>query len=356
MSGYPASGNYFKVSATNRRRKFGLALQGWKYYIPITLPAQPAGDDLPVLIYEDNSIYNVISDHIWSNVLASGADIAVTTDSAPGTKLPREQVSIDTVNKKMELWFKRTSSTKYRLWYGKSDAAESNSENTWNSNFKMVQHLKSGLLDSTPNNNDGTASNAIESDGKIGKCYSFNNNGSIAIGQAASLNELSNTFSIVLWLNDAAQASLNHGVVVKRSASGAFYAITLETYTAEANKLKVRINDGTNNIQPQYILPNVSTWKQIVIVVNGRTSTSLKVYANNVELSTTGAGMESIGSLANNNNLNLGFDAANNSYLTGKLDEVWIIGAALTVSQISAIYNNQNNPAGFYTVRSEVRA
>ena len=52
-----------------------------------------------------------------------------------------------------------TSDTEFYCYYGKSDATDgADGENVWDSNYAMVHHMGSSLLDSTSNDNDGTNS------------------------------------------------------------------------------------------------------------------------------------------------------------------------------------------------------
>lgn len=55
-----------------------------------------------------------------------------------------------------------TSNTDVYMYYGKADATDgADGENVWDSNYKMVLHMDSALLDSTANDNDGTNTGTV---------------------------------------------------------------------------------------------------------------------------------------------------------------------------------------------------
>lgn len=197
------------------------------------------------------------------------------------------------------------------------------------------------VLDSISTNNGVSSSNTntLSQSGKIDKCFYFDGNDKIATTHFTALDNLSDNFSFSFWLKDNLQTSANHGVIVKRG-SGSFYSITLEKKDASSNYLKIRINDGTNNIQPRYLLPNLGEWKHIVITIDGRSTTSLKVYCNNTELITAETkSMASFGSLANTNNLSIGWENVNNVYADAYLDDIRIYNCTLSVDEINYLYN-----------------
>ncbi len=139
------------------------------YRIKITIDeTKVAGplEDFPVVITEEN-----MPDSLWGNVQSDGSDIWCSLPD--GTKLKREVVNINTITQKMELWVKMpnllntnpsaTTDNVFYLNYGDSELSESNDEDTWDSNYKIVQHMtfdanETGdpALDSTNQDNGGT--------------------------------------------------------------------------------------------------------------------------------------------------------------------------------------------------------
>ena len=67
-----------------------------------------------------------------------------------------------------------TSDTDIYMYYGKADATDgADPENVWDSNYKMVLHMDSALLDSTANDNDGTNSGTTLGLVRGGYCRRF---------------------------------------------------------------------------------------------------------------------------------------------------------------------------------------
>ncbi len=116
--------------------------------------------DFPMLITEAN-----LPTLFWDNVTSTGEDIWLV--SGGGTKLKRELVDIDVEAHTIELWVKIPSlfsnqNTVIYLHYGEEGVSESNDTDTWNSAYKLVQHMTfdphvvaNQAMDSTGQSNDG---------------------------------------------------------------------------------------------------------------------------------------------------------------------------------------------------------
>ncbi|NTW31557.1 MAG: DUF2341 domain-containing protein [Bacteroidetes bacterium] len=157
-------------------------LTGWQYRKKITIDQTKVDADLtdfPVLVSLTSTNFN------FSKARTDGYDIRFT--SSDGTTLLKyERERHDQTNSLAEYWVKvpsvsGTVNTDIYMYYGKSDAIDgADPTNVWDANFLRVYHLKSATTD-VPNSsaysgNNGTkraASEPVESDGKIGKCQTF---------------------------------------------------------------------------------------------------------------------------------------------------------------------------------------
>jgi len=112
--------------------------------------------NFPVLVHIDSSETN-----FW-NHCSSESEI-VFTQSDGTTKLKREVEEFDHTNDDLFAWVKTSlsssSDTVLYMYYGNASASETDDADTWDSNYKMVQHLNEGsgttAADSTANDNDG---------------------------------------------------------------------------------------------------------------------------------------------------------------------------------------------------------
>ena len=116
---------------------------------------------------------------------SDGYDIIFTSDAAGNTQLDHEIEKYVAATGEIVMWVRiptllYNSDTVIYMWYGKSGASDPSTTATWNSNYKMVQHMKdattSTILDSTDNDNDGAKKDVnepAEADAKIAKGQHF---------------------------------------------------------------------------------------------------------------------------------------------------------------------------------------
>jgi hypothetical protein len=225
-------------------------LSGWDKRIKLTIDhndIDAALSDFPILVYisassgKNNDDVSFIFDELQSD--ANRKKIAVTTSDGT-TQCYVEIEKWDTTNKQAWLWVKIPSvssatDTDLYLYYDKTQpdnttyVGDSNStpaENVWDSNFKMVQHMKdetvSTTMDSTANNNDGTkkaADEPIQADGQVGKAQSFDGtNDYIALSEPPAASTNINTGSVFAWIKTSNAGSDYRGIVVKQLAYGMF--------------------------------------------------------------------------------------------------------------------------------------
>ena len=179
----------------------------WSYCKKITIDHTKVQSDLtnyPVLLYRQND-----SD-LAARAQDDGGDI-VFIDKYNSTQYKHEIEFFDGATGELDAWVKipslsSSSDTILYMYYGNPTCNnQQNISGTWNSNYKMVQHLNESsgsLLDSTTNDNDGTnngASKKIES--KIDGGYDFDGSDNITVSDSSSL-DIENSITLEGWVKD----------------------------------------------------------------------------------------------------------------------------------------------------------
>ena len=191
----------------------------WKYRKKITIDNTKVDatlTDFPVLVSLTTD------DNLKNNARSDGFDILFTLSDGE-TKLKHEIEKYTNGIGRLISWVELPSvssstDTDIYMYYGYSSAGDqSDAANVWDSNYKMVQHMKdattSTILDSTANNNDGTKKAANEpivtTSGKIGDAQVFDGTDDyIKINDAASLDGYAQgTFSA--WVKFSAAMTNN---------------------------------------------------------------------------------------------------------------------------------------------------
>ena len=176
-------------------------LTDWKHYRKITIDNTKIDADLtwfPVTLFLGSSVGLTSADvtSIFDEVGSSSQKIAITKED--DTQIYAEVEQWDATNKKAvlhisknDLTLSSSADTVLYFYYDGSHADNTDyigitpgsapATNVWNSDFKIVQHMKddpdtSHIKDSTSNNNDGTKKGAgepAEADAKIAKGQNF---------------------------------------------------------------------------------------------------------------------------------------------------------------------------------------
>jgi len=173
----------------------------WDYNTTITIDHTKVGTggvaDFPVLVTEAN-----IPALFWSQVAADGKDIRIMNHDDT-LLMNHELVSLDTGNKKMELWFKADglssdSDTVFKLYWGNTGAVAppaSWKQGVWSNGYAGVWHMNdvttSTISDSSGNGNTGSKSGAntpVQADGLYGKSQQYTAGQTINVGSSDSLN------------------------------------------------------------------------------------------------------------------------------------------------------------------------
>ena len=325
--------------------------------------------DFPVLVYATG----------LSNIEAGGADIRFTSSDGI-TELPREIESY--AGGTLYAWVKVTltkdssdsSDDVIYMYYGNSSATEPDpsspygSENVWDTDFVMVQHLQetSGThFDSTSYSNDssyvlvtqqGTASGKIngtdEFDG-IDDYITIVNSSDINIG-------IHGQRTVSAWFNVADTAARQ---VIFEEGAG---IRGLNMYIDSGNLYVGAWNEpsGESNWQGTWLSTaiNPNTWYHVVAWLDGGstiTPNALKGYLNGVEFG-SGDGSQlwgHSGDIAIGRNggskFHDGDDTSAGECFDGLIDEVQISNTPRDAEWIITGYNNQEIPGGFGLIGSE---
>jgi hypothetical protein len=308
-------------------------MAGWQYRMNVTISHTQVASNLtnfPVLI-------DLTSANLAQHAQPNGNDI-VFTDSS-GNKLNDEIESYNSTSGQLTAWvmipnLSSTTDTVLSMYYGNPTSPnQQNPAGVWNSNYLMVQHMNSAtttLLDSTSNNNDGTATGSVTLGvpGQIGTCVNFTG-GYITLPTVLT-SQTQFTFSAWIYPQSGARYIISEWY----NYQGAFLQISGDSV----------IQMYINGLYVQKTL-SLNQWHYVVGTFNGTTA---NLYVDGVS-ATPGSPSPPTWPLQNNN-MFIGnrYDYARG--FVGLIDEVRVSNIATSSAWISTEYANQNNPATFYTI------
>ena len=334
--------------------------EGWQYRQSFTVHSSLVNSnltDMPVYI----NLHDLY-DPFFDNVKSDGGDIRITKSNSV-TEVAIDLVSIDTTNKLGEIWFNSeflssSVDTTFYIYYGNSGASgyaitdTYGAENVYSSDFKLVMHLNeagnSTHLDSTNNDNDGTPVNMVSGDrifGYLGNGLNFDRSSSkyVEVADHSSIRANASGLSAAFWvfkdsdnnyqgMIDKFNTTGTHDWFVNAELSGTIYC---GIYGTGAD------GDSIGRITNSPI--SLNQWHHIVMTWGGANSaTDIHMYVNGVNAD--GSALTNgtfLGPQQGTATLRLGHDHDDNSYLDGKMDEVWILRKELSSSEIAFMFNNQ---------------
>lgn len=293
-----------------------------------------------------------------------GKEIRITTSDGT-TEVPREIVVANTSTPTGEIHFKCTinnaTDTDYYLYYGNSAAgdyatnATYGARNVWDSHYITVWHLKDGATlsgaDSTASVNTGTPSHSPAAiAGNIDGAANFVSPDYIRGANTVNIA----TVTEEAWIRPG---TLPPGT--RETIIGFFDGIGSDT----ADKILQLRNDGKiyfyvfsgsakNTSTPASAL-STGTWYHVAGTANGTTAYA---YVNGVAVGSVAAGNTFAGYTVANTFVSgaSGSGCACGTYLTDTdVDEVRISDIARSADWLLTQYNNQSDPATFWTVGTE---
>src|SRR3989339_271770 len=350
-----AAGIYFFFFAGTETVKASWWNDSWLYRKDLTINhAQVAGDlvDFPVLVSRTDSDF-------VGKAQDDGGDFVFTLND--GTVLKHEIESYASSTGALVAWVKlpalsATEDADIFMYYG--NAGGENQETTneaWDENFVGVWHFPydstSSTTDSTDNNNDGIAEGNASSTaaGKVGGAFGFDGaNDRINCGSGESLDNLS-TITICSWVNPVSKPNAYPVIGSKQTSNTGwdFYLISAGSFgssygTSTTFIAKNAMSGGVAN----------NNWHYLCATQNGNNASNMTLYYNGIATSSTGTG---VGVRADDsaNNLVFGADSAWLYDFNGYLDEIKVSKIVRAAAWIQTEYNNQIDPASFFSVQAE---
>ncbi len=331
--------------------------------------------NFPVLINTINSDWRDTTNGGYVEQ-ADGGDFVFTSSNGT-TKLDHEIESYSSSTGQLVAWVEVPSldyddDTEIYVYYD-NDAGgldESNASGVWDANYELVHHLQETdldggadeIIDSTSNNNHGTASgNPTSVSGKIGKGVLFvegSGNDYIDFDNINDLN-LSSELTFETWVkftnpnNDddlwtKGGHSTNEPVLIWRDAN-----VGSGDQSGNSDCLSAFIDDGpdTRWISSDTDSLNDTDWHHIAVTFTSNTANGLKIYIDG-SLQQSGSTVD-VGGLEPGDTNPLVIGAANGGGgqpLAGIMDEMRVSTSERSSDWILTQYNNQNSPSTFYTV------
>jgi hypothetical protein len=296
---------------------------------------------------------------------ANGYDIYFYSDSGLTTRIPAERESYNATTGVIVWWVKKTLShtvdTTIYMAYGDSGiSTDPNSDGTygktsvWDANYKGVWHLPdvtggaSSVLDSTGINNGTPGGSPTNTTGQINGGGNFASASSQYVSLGTTLPIANQALTVSAWVK---LTSGGQNTVISRwSATKNDWRITRESSTGKWRFDGTDSSNGGHYARSASVTSN-STW--YYLVGNWVPSVGSYLWVNGTKYSETGSYYN--GGLANSETPLLGADGGGTpaNFFNGVIDEVRVSGITRSDDWITTEWNNQNDPASFYTMGSE---
>jgi hypothetical protein len=328
-----------------------VVLLGYMYMMDVVLdPASGSADltDFPALVSFTSSLLRTTanSGHVYN---ANGYDIIFTDQD--GNKLDHQIEAYTATTGQYVAWVRipilsHTSATTIKMLYGNPTVtADPSTESVWVSSYKGVWHLNGTAFtsDATDNGNDGTNNATTAVTGRIAGGRGFNGTTSYIMTPANGFVDNDNNQTISIWANYSATPSGNRNLMSFQNAAQAS-AIQLGFRGGNAVAWKW----GGTILADGGAAPSTNTWHYYVYVYDGTTS---YIYIDGVLKGSSTVAPQTYkpteGDIGRYND---------GEYLAASLDEPRFSMSPKSAGWIMTEYLNQNDPAGFISLGSEVEA
>jgi len=241
------------------------------------------------------------------------------------------------------------SDYEFLMYYNNSAASDNqDKENTWDSNYTMVQHMNdsttSSIADSTANDNDGAKAGAnnpiVTPTGQIGDAQLFDGGDHIIVSDAASLRSYS-TQTFEAWIYPTFNWGAGKCKIISKNSANA-YAADLDW-----NDIGYIIDTAGGNVDhhPDWTYAGHHTnWHHMTGVYDGA---NIHIYINGTEVGVASAQNGEISD--DGDDLFIGCTIWQTSKYVGTMDELRLSNINRNNSWINASYHNQNQTTGFLT-------
>ncbi len=181
-----------------------------------------------------------------------------------------------------------------------------------------------GLLDPQITN-DGAV---IDNNGKIGKCYSFNNN-KLVLDLSSNITSAIGSLACWVYFN-ALPTNSSFFNLIQIGTQGGYANCRLGLYMEYTNKINISINGSTTNQNVYTHSLSVNTWYHLCATFDG---TIVKLYIDGIEVLSKEA---TIGSY-NTTVSNMFVGGTSSYYLNGKLNDIRYYDHALSAKEIKEL-------------------
>ncbi len=349
-------------------------------YRTITIQNSKVEADLtsfPVMVMLTGTEFQTIENDVTD---ADGDDI-MFRESLDGDQLSHEIEAYDTSNDLLVAWVKVpnlydvTNVTIY-MFYGNdcitTPTYTQYPAGVWSNGYEAVYHLHDDFNDSLASHN-GTNNGSVDVEGWISggadgqDFYPTGGADDIDIGTWS----VSGTgLTIQAWVkSDDSFAQNDPRVISKATGTGEqdhVFMLSLYDGDSNENRLRFRLKTGTDDAsgtstlastcvaEPNSCLPNANNWYLVAATYDG---SSMKLIRDGLAAGST----SKTGNLRVNSwGIDIGNNPGNTSETStswdGKIDEVRISSVARSTDWLKTEYNNQSDPASFYTLGEETAA
>ncbi|MDP8231020.1 MAG: LamG-like jellyroll fold domain-containing protein [Candidatus Gorgyraea atricola] len=280
----------------------------------------------------------------------------------------------DDANEEAFLWVSKSdltlasgSTTTLYLYYDSSqsdnttyvgDGNDATSENVWDSNYAMVQHLNESdidggtddIKDSSTNDNDGTTSGMDTNDdisAKIGIGFDFDGgNDYVTMGDVADMTA-SQDFTISGWF--ARDVDGVETYLFGKKAGSNYNQPGYSLRVTSTDKMIFYASDGTNQSEINTAGAfGGSNWHHVAVVWDDDNQSNTKIYYDTNSMVADPAGYEedavtSIGDMSNANALVMGAIAPGATDLDGKIDEMRISTMRRADAWVKVVYYSESD-------------
>ena len=285
-------------------------------------------------------------------------DDILFTASDGTTKLSHEIEKYNATTGELVAWVKvptvsSTADTILYMYYGNSSAAsQQDPTGVWSNGYVGVWHLHDNFLDSSVPNNNGTNSGSTNTGGKIGDGSDFlpSNTAGVDVLDSTTL-DLNSTVTVSVWFNPrvAPPATTYQRLAVKSTPTNASPWTMYGLLFDNVGHLRAEVASGGLQNSIEGTTPvQAGTWQYGTMTYDG---TDLKLYWNGAEDQTPTTFSGSID--LNDEPLTMGKAGFDSQYFDGKLDEVRVSSVQRSTDWIATEFNNQDDPANFYSVCGE---
>jgi len=329
--------------------------------------AEITSDNAQVAESNDNLIYDLslLDSTFWNNqAVSGGGDIRITNaagDTAYSFELENFNNNGDGTGTGIIFFnsqgLSTSSDTTYRIYVGDSSASlpapsdTLGAHNVWGSDVEFVS-LDGGTSESTSNSHSVSGSNITSGnvDGKIGNATSYDGTQYVEWDFANYQTVFGNAdYTNIVWakVDDVTDQNPLWAAEDGGSASSGD-ADQWWGLRFISNEINARHDDGGNRNDTKGGSPSDNTWHYCI-----DRHTEASGYELYLDSSLIDTEADNGDITESNHSIYTGVDGRNN-FLTGDIDMVKVISRGVSDSYIQTEYNNQNDPASFWTTGATV--